>query len=168
MVGATAMTNDFDARNFVKDLNDAMNAKNPDKLLPYYATDAELRDPSTVQPLRGHDGVRKNLQQWSGAFSEVKMNVREIYGSGDKIAILLDVSGRHTGELELAPGEVVPATNKTARTEMAEFLTIQNGKIVKDVGIFDMASLMQQLGLMPDPQAASGAGKAAAGARRGG
>lgn len=43
--------------------------------------------------------------------------------SGDKVALRIEGHARHTGALELAPGSRLPATNRTFRMEIAEFLT---------------------------------------------
>lgn len=144
------MTN-FDARTFVNDFVTALNKKDPEGIVRYYGENVELSDPTTPQPLRGKDGVRKYVQQWSSAMSEIKIDVKDTIASGNKVAILVDVSGRHTGELELGPGETIPATNKTVRLELANFLTLDGqGKVVKDHSLFDVASMMTQLGLLPE------------------
>lgn len=152
------MNTTFDARAFVKDFVNAINTKDPESILHYYADDCELTDPTTQQPLRGKEGIRKNVQQWSTAMSELKVDVKESVTSGNKAVVLFEGSGRHTGELEMGPGESIPATNKPMRLEIANFLTLDNnGKVTKDHSIFDVASLMMQLGLLPDTQRAGSA-----------
>lgn len=149
------MTTTFDARAFVKDFVNAIDRKDPESVLHYYADNVELTDPTTPQPLRGKDGIRKNLEQWGSAMSETSVEIKEALTSGNKAVVLFEARGRHTGELELGPGERIPATNKPVRLEMANFLTLDNqGKVTKDHTIFDAASLMMQLGLMPDMQRA--------------
>ena len=104
--------------------------------------------------------MTKNFEQWSGAFSEMDIQVRDVVESGNNVAILFEAKGRHTGEIELAPGETVPATNKVVKMDVAEFLTIdRNGKIARDHTIFDMAGMMTQLGLLPSPQGATQPGQ---------
>lgn len=150
------MTTTFDARAFVKDYVNSINTKDPNSVLHYYADNVELTDPTTPQPVRGKEGVRKNVEQWSSAMSEMKVDIKETITSGNKTVVLFEAHGRHTGELEIAPGEKIPATNKSVRLEVANFLTFDNsGKITKDHSIFDVASMMMQLGLLPDTQRAS-------------
>lgn len=149
------MTPTFDARTFVKDFVNAINRKDPESVLHYYADNCELTDPTTQQPLRGKEGIRKNLQQWSTAMSELEVEVKESISTGNKAVVLFEARGRHTGELEMGPGERIPATNKPVRIEIANFVTLDNsGKITKDHSIFDVASMMMQLGLLPDTQRA--------------
>lgn len=147
--------NNFDANRFTADFVSSMNAKDPRALLSHYADNVEIIDPTTPQPLRGKEGVRKNFEQWSKGFSDMEIKLRDVVQSGNKVALRYEGKGRNTGELELSPGEPLPATNKPIRLELAEFLTLDNaGKIVKDETIFDQVSMMVQLGLMPNPQQA--------------
>ena len=151
------MATTFDARAYLQDINRAFNEKDPEPLLRHYAENAEISDPTTRQPLRGKDGVRQNLRQWTTAMGETTFTLREAVTSPTHVALLMQVRARHTGEMELAPGERIPATNKPVQMDLANFLTLDaQGKIVKDQLIFDVAGMMTQLGLMP------GAGQGAA------
>lgn len=143
------MNKPFDAKAFVNDFVRAANSRSADPLLRYYSDDAEISDPSTPTPLRGKAGVRESIEHWSSAFSEFDMKVKEIVQSGNKVALLVDARARHTGALEVAPGERVRPTQRMVRMEVSEFLTISDdGKITKDLTIFDQASMLSQLGLM--------------------
>lgn len=150
------MVSHFNARAFVKDFETAINSKEPEKLLAYYAEDAEAQDPSLAQPVRGKAALRKNFDVWSRALSEMRCEIQDIVQSGESVAILFNAQARQTGEMELAPGETIPATNKVAKLDVAEFLTIDsNGRITRDRTIFDVASMMMQLGLLPSPQSSA-------------
>lgn len=127
-----------------------MNQKDADRVLEYYADDAEIRDPSMPKPAHGRAALRANFDAWSRSFSDVDFRVKEVVRSGNKVALLIDGRARHTGPLELGPGQTARPTNKVVNLEMGEFLTLgTDGKITSDHTIFDMASMMQQLGLVP-------------------
>lgn len=143
---------EFDANAFVKDFVKAMNQKNADTLLEYYADDAEVRDPSTPKPVHGKQAIRANLQSWSRSFGDLDFRVKDVVRSGNKVALLIDARARHTGPIPLGPSETARATNKVVNLEVGEFLTLrQDGKITSDHTVFDMASMMQQLGIVPTP-----------------
>lgn len=143
------MNKPFDVKTFMSDFTRAANTRSPDVVLRHYADDAEISDPSTPTPLRGKAGVRENIAHWSSAFSEFEFRVKDVIQSGNKVALLLDAKARHTGALEIAPGETVGPTNRTVRMEVSEFLTISDeGKITKDLTIFDQTTMLTQLGLM--------------------
>lgn len=140
------MPETFDARRFIADFQQAMNAKNPERLFRHYSDKAELIDPTTPQPVRGRDAMRRNFEQWSSAFGEMDFKIREIVQSAGHVACLYEVRAKHTGSLDLGGGERLEATNKVAKLDVAEFLTIDaSGKIARDETIFDLAGMMAQL-----------------------
>lgn len=142
------MTNVFDPSKYVADLVSSLNARNSERLLAHYSDTGELKDPTNPKAVRGTQSIETNFKLWSRALSEVQMDVREALQVGDKVALLIDAKARHTGELEIALGEKLPATNKTFQLEIARFLTInEKGKIASDRTVFDAASLRMQLGL---------------------
>lgn len=143
------MSKAFDANGFVRDFVRAANTRSPEPLLEHYEADAEISDPSTARPLRGRAGVRENLDHWSSAFSEFDLKLKDVVRSGNKVALLYDAKVRHTGALEIAPGKTIAATDRRVQLEVSEFLTLsENGRIAKDITIFDQASMLAQLGLM--------------------
>lgn len=144
------MPANFDGHKFVKDFNEAWNAKDASRVLEHYAENVEFKDPSQPQVSRGKDALRKNTEKWFQGFDNIRFDVKDVIQTGNKAAILFEASGRHSGELEIAPGERIPATNKNVKMEIAEFVTLDdNGKITRDHTIFDAASMMTQLGLLP-------------------
>lgn len=145
----------FDANRYVKEFESAWNTKDPEPLMKWSAPDVEFQDPRSDRTTRGQSAIRESSKQWFDAFSEMKIELKQSTVSGNNVALLYRCAGRHTGELEMAPGERVPATNKPAVVDVAEFITLNNeGKIVRDVAIMDSAKLLMQLGLMPGTQAA--------------
>lgn len=151
------MATQFDPKRYLADFASAMNERDVDRLLAYYAEDAELEDPSTPRPIRGKDAIRQNFLQWSKAFGEANVNVKDAIVQGNDVALRYEMTGRHVGDLELSPGETIPATNRSATVRVAEFIKLDaKGKIVADRAVFDVASMMTQLGLLPSPQGAGG------------
>lgn len=161
------MPGTFDAKRFITEFTASMNGKDAERFLALYSENAELKDPSLTQAVRGKQAIRQNFEQWSSAFSELDLNLKDVLRSDSKVALLVEVKARHTGEFAIAPGETIPATNKAVRLDMAQFLTVgSDGKVSKDDTIFDMASMMMQLGLLPGAQA-TGTSKPQTGAQIG-
>lgn len=143
----------LDAKRFVSDYATALNAHDPQGIMKYYADSVEITDSSSPVPLRGKEGIRKNFQQWSDGFSEMSIDLHDVVQSGNKVVLRYTGKGRNTGEFSVSPGETLSPTNKSIRLEFAEFLTLDDsGKIVRDDSIYDTASLLVQLGLMPGPE----------------
>ena len=140
------MSATFDAKGFVNDFVISMNTKDPSRLIAHYTDNAVITDPSTPEPVRGKEAIRRNFEQWSTAFSQMKFEVKDIVESGNKVALHLDATGRHPGPIELGPGSRLAPTNKVVHMEVAEFLTITpEGKVSRDETIFDIAGMLAQL-----------------------
>lgn len=147
------MPTKIEPRSFLTDFANAWNAKDAERFTQRYAMDAEMKEPSKPQPIRGKDNIRDNLAGWFRALSEMSFTPKEIVESANSIAMVVEARARHTGDLVLSPGETIPPTNKNVLIEFAQFLTLdENGRILKDHVYFDLAQMMQQLGLMPSPQ----------------
>lgn len=122
-----------------------------DKVLQYYAEDAELVTTDLPEGIHGKEAIRKVMQDMNRMFGDMSMQATSTVREADKVATIWRVQGVNTGEIEVAPGKSIPATGKRVDYQIANFLTLdRNGKIKKDVAIFDNASLMQQLGVPPE------------------
>jgi len=140
----------FDAQRYVKDFETAWNRNDPEALLQHFAENVEFQDPLSPTPRRGREAARENMRAWFGAFTEMEIRLVESVVSDDRAALLYQCTARHTGELQIAPGERIPATNKRATVDLAEFDALDaQGRIVRTRAMFDSGRLMQQLGLMP-------------------
>ena len=140
------MTDVFDPRRFVNDFVRAMNSKDPKPFVRHYADDAELSDPTLASPVRGRAAIEKSVEQWSRSFSQVEFNVKDVVASGNKIAIRIGATARHTGPIDAGPGEGIAPTGRTVKMEVAEFLTLDaQGKVSRDETIFDLAGMFSQI-----------------------
>ncbi len=136
------------ARFDVNAYSDAWNAKNVDKLLEHYANDATLITPDLPEGVHGKEGIRKVADDWHRMFGDLRTQVVSGVTEGDKVAVLFRVQGTNTGDIEMAPGQRVPATGKPVDYSIGSFIQLDNsGKIQREVAIFDNAEVMKQLGL---------------------
>jgi steroid delta-isomerase-like uncharacterized protein len=150
----------FDPARYVKDFESAWNRKDPDAFLQHYAENVEFQDPAAPKLQRGKEAARTSLRGWFEAFSEMQIRLTQNVVNDRNVALLYECNGRHTGELEIGPGERIPPTNKSARVQVAEFTTLgPDGKVVKTIALMDSAKLLQQLGVMPTPGAGQAVGR---------
>jgi steroid delta-isomerase-like uncharacterized protein len=82
------------------------------------------------------------------AFPDLRHDVKDMVAEGDKVAVRLNVTGTHKGELRGIP----PSGGKLSLDEMA-FLTIIDGRITEGWIISDTMSFMQQIGAIPTTDA---------------
>lgn len=141
----------FDMAQFVSDFERAFNERSYDKVLKHYDPNVEFAIDSSGKTQRGVDAFRKLWETWADGFSETRLEVMQGVQDGADVAILQRCRARHTGDgFELTPGERLPATNRSVNLVVADFLRLdEQGRIVRDFPIMDVADLMRQLGVLP-------------------
>ena len=80
------------------------------------------------------------------AFPDLRVEVNDVIAEGDLVAARVTYSGTHEGEFVGIPG-----TGRQTQTSGVDFFRMQDGKQAEHWGGPDMASLLQQLGVMPAP-----------------
>jgi steroid delta-isomerase-like uncharacterized protein len=107
----------------------------------FVSPDAVFHAPTSPEPLRGPAGYLQLLGMLRGAFPDVRWTLEEMVAEGDKVAARFTMRGTHQGAFLGLP----PSGRAFAATSMA-FYRFENGKIVEENGMPDMASIMQQIG----------------------
>lgn len=120
-----------------------------DLLEQCYSPDYVGHDPVDPEDTRGIEGMRERVAQYRGAFSDMRVTTEDCFAEGDRVATRWTVRGTHDGDLMgIAP---------TGKQFVIDGLTIdrfEDGKIVETWDNWDALGLMQQLGAIPEEQAA--------------
>jgi steroid delta-isomerase-like uncharacterized protein len=122
-----------------------------DACMELYADDAVQRWPDGT--FEGRSAIRARLARDLQGIPDVKYIVRSFFEAGDLFADEWTVVGTHTGVLPMPDGTEVQPTGRHIEIDGMEFVEVRDGKIVVDNLYYDMLSIGQQIGLMP--QAAS-------------
>jgi len=102
----------------------------------------------------GSDGARQFAEMWAEAFPDGKIDFRELTESGDTVVIEFTGRGTHTGTLHSPMGDI-PATGKSLVLQLCDVWSFSSDGTPKQVRTyFDTASMMAQLGLLPQPATA--------------
>ena len=95
------------------------------------------------------DGNREDLKaavlQVRAAFPGIQPELYEILAEGDLVSVRVEAGGKHTG----APFNGIPAAGRAIRWKEIHIFRCRNGKIVEHWGVFDLLSILQQLGAIP-------------------
>ena len=83
---------------------------------------------------------RDEIAGYLGGFTEIRHVIREMVAEGDRVAALIDISMRHSGEFA-----GVPATNRTVHVSEMLIFRFRDGRIAEEWIMFDGAGLMQQI-----------------------
>lgn len=127
---------------------EAYNDKNWHQLRSVVTPDFVYEEVATQRRLEGPDAVIACWQAWAKAFPDSRATFdEEFVGEG---VVVLEVTwvGTHTGLLDLPGGPVAP-TNRPIRLQSCQVLGLQNGKVQSIRQYFDIATLLQQLGMLP-------------------
>ncbi len=88
----------------------------------------------------GRDGTRQMFEMFRTAFSNFTMSIEAIIAEDDLVVVRATIRGTHQGEfLGMAP------TGKTIAVPFADFVRVEDGKVVEHWGVTDSGAMMQQL-----------------------
>ena len=99
-------------------------------------------------PVTGPEGMKIVVGMFVAGFPDFQVVVEDVVGEGDKVSTRGYFTGTHTGEFQ-----GIPATGKTIKAGYIDLWRAENGKFVENWAQLDMLGLMQQLGVIPAPQA---------------
>jgi steroid delta-isomerase-like uncharacterized protein len=130
-------------RRFYEEVINARNAATIDELLAADSVDHTF----------GGQGVEASKQFFTmlfQAFPDLRVEVHDVVAEGDLVAARVTYSGTHQGEFM-----GIPATGRQAQTAGVDFFRMQDGRQAEHWGGPDMASLLQQLGVISPPNASA-------------
>ena len=99
--------------------------------------------------LEGREGARQFAEMWANAFPDGKVEVDTVIDGGDHVVIEYTGRGTQTGTLVSPMGEIAP-TNRPVTLQLCDVWRFEGGSAKSVAQYFDSASLMTQLGLMPE------------------
>ena len=109
--------------------------------------DCEIIDIPSGIVLRGPEGYKEFLLQWSIAFPDSRADIANLFATEDQAVVEFTVRGTHAGPLSGASGEIAP-THRKLDLGICQLFRIKDGKFVKIVTYYDAMTMMQQFGLM--------------------
>jgi len=94
----------------------------------------------------GREGVKFFVNAFRTGFPDISAKVVEpTLADGDLEAGRVVLTGTHEGEFM-----GVPATGKTVEFESLDIIRLEDGKVAEHWGVTDAATLMQQIGAIPE------------------
>ena len=100
-----------------------------------------LHDPNLTDSAIGPEAYKRQVTRFVTAFPDLRLNVEDVFGEKDKLAVAWTISGTHKGEfMGIAP------TNKKVSVDGITLNHIVNGKIMDSYISWDALGMMQQLG----------------------
>ena len=125
---------------------DTVAAANKAFVLEYFAALNQDKSPATVDKYMTDEVLKEHIVMFETAFPGYQLTAKEMVAEGDRIAVRIEFTGTHTGDLMgIAP------TDKPVTIEIAMIYRIENGKIVEHWMLADQLTMLQQIGVIPAP-----------------
>lgn len=125
-------------------IDEVWNGKNREAIGEIYSEEIVVH--SSDGEMQGIDGYRELFDRYMTAFPDSEITVEGMVSEGDSVATAYSFSGTHEGDLMgTAP------TGRQVTVKGTAIARIADGKIVEERTIWDTGSMMQQLGLIPEP-----------------
>ncbi|MFN2581129.1 MAG: ester cyclase [Candidatus Dormibacteria bacterium] len=125
-----------------KIFDEIINQRQFDKIDEYFAEDFVDHGPGIE--LHGREAFRQNVNQWVGAFPDVRVEVSNVVVDGDTAGWLVRAVGTHTGDTL-----GFPATGKKMDVYSPNIGRMRDGKAVEHWSEQGMLETLQQLGVIP-------------------
>ncbi len=128
-----------------KEFIEAFNAHDEQQIRESYAESVVYEAPDARA--EGRDAATESAMSIVRAFPDVRLTIANQVEEGDWVALEVSFEGTHQGTLE-GPGGANPATNRRVTGKGAEFIRIEDGKVVEERLYFDQMDFLAQLGVM--------------------
>lgn len=143
------MTPDQTLRSFYE----AASRHDIDRALSYFTEDGQFSDISGGRVFRGKNELRQMIDGWLKALPDMKLEVKNVYGTGNDWTVELNVVGTHKGAMDMPTGSI-PASGARVNVPSADVIRLRNGKIQSLNCYFAATVFMNQIQPMPTSRAA--------------
>jgi steroid delta-isomerase-like uncharacterized protein len=114
-----------------------------------FTADHKLHDPQ-VPAADGPDGVAEVVAVYQTGVAG-HWGIQELFSAGDRVVVRWVGSGTHVGEVN-----GVPPTGNAVRVDALSVHRIEDGKIAETWEVWDTLGFLQQVGVLPAPEAVAG------------
>ena len=94
----------------------------------------------------GLAGATATVLQLRAAFTDLRYEILDVIGEGDRVAVRCEVSGRHTGAWQ-----GLAATGRSFRCEQVHILRFVDGKAIEHWAVRDDLQMLRDLGVVSGP-----------------
>ena len=147
------MTND--SHRIIHSYFDALNSHDGDKVLSFFADNAQFKDVASDRLYRGLSAIRGMVRNRFKAIPNSRMEITNIVGNDNIYAVEYVLSGKNDGPF-VGPKSEMPASGKDVNVPACDLIHLRDGKIHMISCYFAATVMLDQTGTMPVP------GKAAA------
>jgi steroid delta-isomerase-like uncharacterized protein len=123
---------------------EAFNEGDLDLVDELVAPDVVTHNPIILDAPTGPDSIRGGLEMIRKAFPDFHVEVEDLIAEGDRVAVLLTMSGTNEGDYRRGG-----ATGKRGTMRAFFIWRIADGKLAESWGLADRFGFLQELGIVP-------------------
>jgi steroid delta-isomerase-like uncharacterized protein len=136
------------AATVARNLYEAYATREFERAAEWVSEGAEMLVVPTGDRYRGREGYLQQARAWAAAFPDLKVEIHDASGAGERAVVEYTLRGTHTGAL-VSPGVFLPPTWAPVELRACDVLQFEDGKVARIASYFDAASMLRQLGLLP-------------------
>jgi steroid delta-isomerase-like uncharacterized protein len=138
-------SNKEDIGQLVQTLVAAMNRHDIDSLLALTAQDYEGVDVNQQLPQQGQGEARMAFEHYLAAFPDMRFVEHDAVIQEDRAVLMWKGQGTHLGTIMH-----IPPTGRRVEVLGTSTFHFEGGKIKKAVHVWDVASMLREIGLLPE------------------
>jgi steroid delta-isomerase-like uncharacterized protein len=131
-------------RTFIHDLADAWQRRDIAAVLQSYTDDSEIVSP-IFGTVTGRSAVEASFRDLFAAFTDTRVRVDDVIIDGESTRVFTQWAIRSTHK---GPMFGLPGTGKSFDVALVLVLTFHDGRIRREVRIYDFTRLLLELGIM--------------------
>ncbi|MDQ3193045.1 MAG: ester cyclase [Bacteroidota bacterium] len=104
-------------------------------------------DPAFTSNKKGHEYVKDIIQMYGNTFSNLRVEIKQIFSCENKVVVYSIFKGKHTGKIK-----DIPASNKDISFKNMDIFKLENEKVTEHWGVADNLSLMIQMDVISEKE----------------
>jgi steroid delta-isomerase-like uncharacterized protein len=128
-------------------VDEIWNRENFSILREIVADDFVIHAATPEEELHGPEGAKQFVRMLHTAFPDIFFVVEDQVAEGDRVVTRWKAHGTHLGDLM-----GIPSTGKKVTLTATDIDRIANGKVVECWSTLDGATMMQQMGIVPEAE----------------
>jgi hypothetical protein len=134
----------------MRSADESMNARDWETFSKVHSTDVYVTSPDSPEPTENMKDHLAVVKSFIDAFPDHKIQLpyKAVFGSGDWICAVHENGGTFTQPWHLPNGQTIQPTGKKYTMTMVTVGMARDGELIEEMIIYDMSTMMRQLGLM--------------------
>ena len=138
------MSSVHENKNLIREFYTAMDRQDMDAVSEFVTSGYCMR--FSGSPGLDWSAAKDMMGMFFAALPDLKHQILDVFGEGDRVAVRLQVIATHQGELM-----GIPATGKPVDFESSNVFRFEGGKIEEQWLTADMLTMLKQIGAIPSP-----------------